>query len=162
MHGPLSFPRANTALMGWDCWDGSAGEMEMGLEITDPLVAAQGRGVPAWMGVPKPRRAQSQRVAPAGIQARLETEGVWRVPEVEGAAGKSRSRKFCVLCTELHPLWHHLTKPSDVPTQIQHPPSSSRGKLGWKDPLGRRGPSVPKVLQGSLAPMASVGFLVQS
>ncbi|RMB93358.1 hypothetical protein DUI87_30052 [Hirundo rustica rustica] len=37
-----------------------------------------------------------------------------------------------------------------------------RGKLVWKDLLGRLAPLVPRVLQGSLAPMAFVGFLVQS
>lgn len=36
------------ALMGWDCLGGSAGETEMGLEITDPVVAARGRE-DGWM-----------------------------------------------------------------------------------------------------------------
>lgn len=50
-----------------------------------------------WMGVPEPRQGW-----------KLKEFGVWRVGE---AAGKSRSRKFHVLCMDLHPL-HAILAPS--------------------------------------------------
>lgn len=145
------------AVLGKWSWDGK-------LQI--PLWQHRGGRMGGWRGVLEPRRAQSQRVVPAGIQARLETEGVWRVPEVEGAAGKSRSRKFhfqrfAWICSHSRTSWHPVTKSSDIPTLIQPPASPSRGKLVWKDLLGRLDPLVPRVLQGSLAPMAFVGSLAQ-
>lgn len=140
-------------LFGWECCGNGDG------------IGNYSTGEGGWMGVPESRRAQSQRVAPAGIQARnwnlLEAEGVWRVPEVEAAAGKSSFMCFAWICIPSVASWHHLIKSADVPTQIQHSASSSRGKLVWKDLLGKLGPLVPKALQGSLAPMAFVGFLVQ-
>lgn len=152
----MSFPRANTALTAWDCLGGSAGEMGDGVgNYRSPRGSTEEGGrMHGWVSLsPGELRAKGLRQ----IQARLDTEGVWRVPEVQGAAGKSRSRKFHVVFTDLHPL----PDVSDVPTPIQHPACSSRGKLVWRDLLGRLGPSVPKVLQGSPAPMAFVGFLVQ-
>lgn len=68
---------------------------------------------------------------------------------------------FAWICIHSVTSWHRVTKSPDVPTQIEHPASPSRGKLVWKGLLARLGPLVPKVLQGSLAPMAFEGFLVQ-
>lgn len=62
------------------------------------------------------------------IQARLDTEGVWRVPEVQGAAGKSRSRKFHVLCMDNPWMCQHQFN-----TLPLHPGGSWFGGTSWED-----------------------------
>lgn len=152
---PCPFPGQTGRSWAGIVWVGALGRWRWGWKLQIPLCQHRGgRDVQAWIGVPEPRRAQSQRVAPAGIQAGLgklkEFGECLRWREIKEQKNSVCSARICI-----HSVTSSRGTTSQNHLRRQHKPNPSlsiQGEAGLEGPPGKTGPIGPQGAPGKPGP----------